>query len=127
MEVEFNAQTEQFFTKTFTLNAPELTTEQADDIKGYIMAEQTYKHEDVSGVTYYFSYEEHKKADMVRMTVIIDEFKASYLFFQDSLFQALDDIAEFYDVQEDDSEYEDFDEMSTEDFDESSDEDEEEY
>lgn len=127
MEVEFNAQTEQFVTKTFTFNAPELSAVQVDDIKGDIMAEQTHKHEDISGVTYYFSYEEHKKGDMVRMTVIIDEFKASYLFFQDSLFQALDDVAEFYDAQEDDSEDEDYEEMSTEDFDELSEEEEEEY
>jgi hypothetical protein len=127
MEVEFNAKTEQFVTKTFSFNAPELSAEQVDDIKSSIMADLTHKHEDQNGVTYYFSYEEHKRADMVRVSVIIDDFKSSYLFFQDSLFEALDEIAEFYSAQEDDSEDEDFEEMSAEEeeFDELSEEEEE--
>ncbi len=108
MEIEFNAQTEQFVTKNgtyFSCSAPELTLEQVEDIKSSIMTEQTYQHEDISGLTYYFSYEEfivgRKSLDTVRMTIVTGELKVNVKFSQDSFFDALDEIAEHYeDVQD---------------------------
>lgn len=111
MEIEFDAQTGQFITKNetcFSCTAPELTNEQVEEIKTAIMMDQTYQHEDVSGLTFYFSYEEvhngRKSWDLVRMTIINGELKITAKFNQDSLFDALDEIAEYYDDVDEDEE-----------------------
>jgi hypothetical protein len=119
MEIEFNAQTEQFVTKEqsyFSCSAPELTFEQVEEIKTAIMMDQTYQHEDISGLTYYFSYEEihsgrksgKKSWDVVRMTIVNGELKISGKFIQDSFFEALDEIAEHYNDAEEEQEEDEY-------------------
>lgn len=109
MEVEFNTQTEQFEVITgdfFSCTAPELTYEQVEEIKTAIMTEQTYHYDDISGLTYYFSYEEftmgNKSWDIVKMTIVNGELKITAKFMQDRFFEALDNLAEYYDSMEDD-------------------------
>jgi hypothetical protein len=97
MHVEFNKKTLQLVTKYFSLDAPELSFTDVKNIKSHIMIEEIYKHEDFNDVVYFFSFEKNNKYNLVKISIICDIFKSSYLFFQDSLFQAIDDIAIFYD------------------------------
>jgi ABC-type phosphate/phosphonate transport system substrate-binding protein len=104
MQVEFDKSTEQLVSKYFSFPAPEITEMTADDLKTAIMSGQEYMLTDDIDITYLFT---PYKKDYVKISMTCKTFTSHFIVTEDSLFDSLDDVVEFYDDNQNDQDYDD--------------------